>query len=80
MNVAQRDGYAAISVDATKDPYNVWYAISKRSIAPFVNLNRLKGPNTELRVEAIVNLNDIVIVLILGQLVHARFYIYGQES
>src|SRR5688572_2061897 len=56
MNVVQRDGYAAINVDATKDPYNVWYAISKRNIAPFVNLNKLKGADTDLRVEAKVRI------------------------
>src|SRR5688572_32102099 len=56
MDVVQRDGYATINVDATKDPYNVWYAITKRNIASFLNLNKLKGPDTELRVEARVRI------------------------
>lgn len=56
MEFTQKDGYATISVDATNDPYNVWYAITKRNIAPFMNLNKLKGPDTELRVEARVRI------------------------
>jgi hypothetical protein len=56
MTFIQKDGYAAINVDATKDPYNVWYAITKRNIASFLNLNKLKGTDTELRVEAKVRI------------------------
>jgi hypothetical protein len=56
MDFMQQDGYATIAIDATKDPYNVWYAITKRNVAPFMNLNKLKGPDTELRVEARVRI------------------------
>jgi hypothetical protein len=58
MAVVQRDGYATINVDATKDPYNIWYAITKRNVAPFLNLNKLRGPDTELRVEAKVRIHN----------------------
>jgi hypothetical protein len=56
MAAVQRDGYVTINVDATKDPYNVWYAISKRNVASSLNLNKLKGPDTELRVEVKVRI------------------------
>ena len=56
MDFIQKDGYATISVDAAKDPYNVWYAITKRNVAPFLNLNKLKGVDTELRVEVRVRI------------------------
>lgn len=56
MKAVQRDGYVTINVDATNDPYNVWYAISKRNIASSLKLNKLKGAGTELRVEAKVRI------------------------
>src|SRR5690349_19954737 len=55
----QKAGYATIRVHATKDPYNVWYAITKRNIASFLDLNQLKGPDTELRVEAKVRIYNL---------------------
>ena len=57
MTFAQQPGgYATIQVDATKDPLNIWYAITKRNVAPFLNLKKLQGPDTELRVEARVRI------------------------
>ncbi len=54
--VQQERGYATVYVDATKDRHNVWYAISKRNVAPYLNLKKLEGPDTELRVEARVKI------------------------
>lgn len=48
----QPDGYATIYIDATRDPHNLWYAITKRNIAPYLDLKKLKSTGTELRVEA----------------------------
>ena len=57
MDLVQREsGYATVSIDATKDPYNIWYAIIKRNVADYLNLKKLKGPDTELRVEARVRI------------------------
>lgn len=56
LKLVQGAGYATLQIDATKDPYNVWYAITKRNIASFLNLNKLKGADTELRVEARVRM------------------------
>lgn len=59
MDFIQKDGeYATILIDATNDPYNLWYAITKRNVAPYLDLNKLKGPDTELRVEARVRIYD----------------------
>jgi hypothetical protein len=59
MDFVQREGgYASVLVDATKDPFNIWYAITKRNVAPYLNLNKLKGPDTELRVEARVRIHN----------------------
>ena len=57
MNFTQQaNGFATIMVDATKDPYNVWYAITKRNVAPYLDLKKLKEPDAELRVEARVRI------------------------
>jgi hypothetical protein len=54
--VQQEDGYATVYIDATKDQHNLWYAVTKLNIAPYLNLNKLKGPDAELRVEARVRI------------------------
>jgi hypothetical protein len=54
--VQQDDGFATVSIDATKDPYNIWYAITKRNVASYLDLKKLRGPDTELRVEARVRI------------------------
>ena len=52
MNMVQKDGYARILVDATKDKYNVWWAIIKRDVTDYLDLSKLKDPSYQLRVEA----------------------------
>ena len=52
MDFLQKDDYSRIIVDATKDQHNVWWAIIKRDITNYIDLNKLKDPNYELRVEA----------------------------
>ncbi|MDQ8184155.1 hypothetical protein [Pelagicoccus sp. SDUM812002] len=51
MELVPRGGYARLSVDATKDPYNVWWAIMKQDLSRFLDLEKLKDPAYELRVE-----------------------------
>ena len=58
MDFIQKDGYASILVDATKDKYNVWWALIKRDVSPYLDLNKLKDPNYELRVEARVRVGN----------------------
>ncbi|MBN1408200.1 MAG: hypothetical protein JW956_10440 [Calditrichaceae bacterium] len=57
MDFIQKDDYARILVDATQDKHNVWWAIIKRDVSPFLDLEKLKDPSYELRVEARVRLS-----------------------
>jgi hypothetical protein len=58
MDFVQMDGYARILIDATKDKYNVWWAIIKRDVTSFLDLNKLKDPDFQLRVEAKVRVSS----------------------
>ena len=58
MDFVAHDGFARLSVDATDDRHNVWWAILKRPVSEFVDLERLADPGTELRVEARIRLSD----------------------
>ena len=57
MDLVQMDGYARLTVDATRDKHNVWWATIKRDVTPFLDLGKLKEPDYELRVEAKVRLS-----------------------
>lgn len=46
------NGYATLKVDATRDPYGVWWTLIKRDVAPALDLAKLAEPAYELRVEA----------------------------
>ncbi len=52
MDFVQKDGFSEISVDATADKHNVWWTFIKRDISKYVDLELLKSPYHELRVEA----------------------------
>jgi hypothetical protein len=58
MNFIQKDGFARILVDATKDKYNVWWALIKRDVSKYLDLSKLKDPSYELRVEAKVRISN----------------------
>ncbi len=58
MNMVQKDGYARIMVDATKDKDNVWWAIIKRDVTSYLDLSKLKNPAYQLRVEAKVRISN----------------------
>ncbi len=58
MDFVQKDGYARILIDATKDRHNVWWAIIKRDVSSYLDLNKLNDPSYELRVEAKVRLSN----------------------
>ncbi len=51
MDLVQHDGYARLEVDATKDHDNVWWAIAKQDVSSFLDMEKLKDPAYELRVE-----------------------------
>ena len=52
MDFRQGDGYASILVDATLDQRNVWWALIKHKVSGAMDLDLLKEPGYELRIEA----------------------------
>lgn len=58
MEFVPQDGFARIQIDATGDRHNVWWALIKRDVSPFIDLEQLKDPAYELRVEARVRASD----------------------
>jgi hypothetical protein len=54
----QRDGYATMLVEGTKDRDNIWWALIKRNVASSLDLERLSQPGHELRLEARVRISE----------------------
>jgi hypothetical protein len=54
----QKDGFARMAVDATQDPYGVWWTLIKRDVTKSLDLAKLADPAYELRVEARVRASD----------------------
>lgn len=52
LNFIPMDGFARMQVDATKDQHNIYWTIIKRDIAQSLDMEKLKRPDYELRVEA----------------------------
>ncbi|HEX9974118.1 MAG TPA: hypothetical protein VGD14_18760 [bacterium] len=51
MDLQQRDGYASILVDATKDQRNIWWALIRRCVSANFDLNLLSKPDYQFRIE-----------------------------
>jgi hypothetical protein len=58
MDFIQRDGYASIYVDGTKDKYNVYWTLIKRDVTDFLDLAKLEDPAYQLRVETKVRVHN----------------------
>ncbi len=58
IDFIQKDGYARILVDATKDKHNVYWTLIKRDVTAFLDLNKFSDPSFELRVEARVRVHN----------------------
>ncbi|MBN1399184.1 MAG: hypothetical protein JXA06_14205 [Bacteroidetes bacterium] len=58
MDFVQNNGYATIVVDAAKDKYNVYWALIKRDVTKYLDLNKLKDTTYQLRVEAKVRVHN----------------------
>jgi hypothetical protein len=58
MDFVQMDGYARIVMDATRDKDNVYWTLIKRDVTAFLDLNKLKDPSYQLRVEARVRVHN----------------------
>ena len=52
MDFRPTNGLGVITVDATRDRDNIWWALIKRDIAGSIDLARLASPGHELRLEA----------------------------
>jgi len=57
MDFQQKDGFASILVDATKDKRNIWWALIKRQVSSGLDLGLLKKPGYELRIEGRIHLS-----------------------
>ena len=57
MDFIQKDGYASVYVDATKDKRNIWWALIRCQV-PGLDLEKLTLPNYELRVEAKIKVSQ----------------------
>lgn len=58
MDFLQRNGYATIFINGTKDRDNVYWTIIKRDVTPFLDLNKFKDPSFQLRVEAKIRVHN----------------------
>ena len=58
MDFVPGRGYAAVTVDATKDTRNIWWALIKRRVSENLDLSILGKPNYELRIEARIRVSD----------------------
>lgn len=52
LKLIPMDGFARMQVDATKDQHTIWWTIIKRNVAQSLDMEKLKSPDYELRVEA----------------------------
>lgn len=52
LELLPMDGFARMRVDATKDRHNIWWTVIKRDVAQSLDMEKLKDPAYELRVEA----------------------------
>ena len=52
LKFSAMDGFVRMHVDATKDQHYIWWTIIKRDIAQSLDMEKLKSPDYELRVEA----------------------------
>jgi hypothetical protein len=52
MSLEQKDGFIRYKVNATTDAHGVWWTFIKRDITAHLDLEKLKDPAYELRVEA----------------------------
>ncbi len=58
MDFVQKNGYATIVVDGSKDRDNVYWTLIKRDVTSSLDMNKFKDPSYQLRVEAKVRLHN----------------------
>lgn len=52
LKFIQKNGYATMYVDGSTDKQNVYWTLIKRNIASYLDMQKIKDPNYEVRVEA----------------------------
>lgn len=52
LRLVPMDGFARMKIDATKDQHNIYWTAIKRNVASSLDMEKLKSPEYELRVEA----------------------------
>lgn len=52
LKLIPKDGFVRMQVDATKDQHTIWWTVIKRDVAQSLDMEKLKSPDYELRVEA----------------------------
>ena len=58
MDFVQKNDFARIIVDATKDKDNVYWTLIKRDVTKYLDLRKFENPYYQLRVEAKVRLHN----------------------
>ncbi|AFN75864.1 hypothetical protein MROS_2634 [Melioribacter roseus P3M-2] len=54
----QKDGYASVRVDASKDKRGLWWALIRRRISEGMDLSLIQKPNYEFRIEAKIKVSS----------------------
>ena len=52
LTLLPMDGFLRMQIDATKDQHTIWWTVIKRDVAQSLDMDKLKSPDYELRVEA----------------------------
>lgn len=52
LKLLPMDGFLRMQIDATKDQHTIWWTVIKRDVAQSLDMEKLKSPDYELRVEA----------------------------
>ena len=52
LTLLPMDGFLRMQIDATKDQHTIWWTVIKRDVAQSLDMEKLKSPDYELRVEA----------------------------
>lgn len=58
MDFVPGDACASIHVDATQDRRNIWWALIKREVSPYLDLARLHETGQEIRIEARIRVSQ----------------------
>lgn len=58
INLEQKNGILRLNIDSTQDKDGVWWTLIKRDVTRYLDLDKLKDPAYELRVEARIRISN----------------------